>query len=97
MGLERVDLFVGVVVEHPELVVIAACDEPLLAGDEASTPHRDFGDLKGLEDGAGVDVVDLHGPVVETGEQPGLGRVEIDVLDPIGPVEELALRWCMSA
>jgi hypothetical protein len=92
VGLERMDLLVGVVVEDAELEVVRAGDEPVLAGDEAGAADGDLGDLEGLEDGAGVDVVDLDGAVVEAGEQPGLGRVEVDVLDAIGAREQLALR-----
>jgi hypothetical protein len=87
VGLERVHLLERVVVEDAELEVVRARDEPLLARDEARAPDRDLGDLESLEDRAGVDVVDLDGAVVQAREQPGLGRVEVDVLDAVRPGE----------
>jgi hypothetical protein len=91
MGLEGDNLFVGVVVEDAELVVVGAGDEPVFAGDEADAADGDVGDLEGLDDGAGVEVVDVDGAVVEAGEQPGLGRVEVDALDAVRTGKELAL------
>lgn len=36
----------GVVIIHSQLHVICRCYEPLLSGDEFSTSHRDFTQLK---------------------------------------------------
>jgi len=64
MGLERSDFFVGVVIEHAQLEVVGASDEPVFAGDEFGASHGDFGDFEGFDEGAGVVVVDVDCAVV---------------------------------
>lgn len=48
VGLESGNLLGGVVVVDPNLEVIGANDEPVLAGDEATSSYRDIGNFKGL-------------------------------------------------
>lgn len=50
--LEVGDFLRGVVVEDAELEVVAAADDPVLAGDEAASAHGDVGQLEGLDDAA---------------------------------------------
>ena len=92
MSLEGSDLFVGVVVEYSELEVVRASDEPVLPCDELDTAHWDLCDLKRLDNGAGLVVVDIDGAVVEPSEQPWLGWVEIDALDTVRARKEFFLR-----
>ena len=80
VGLERGDLFVCVVVEDAELEVVRARDEPVLAVYEAHATHGDLRDLEGLDQSASVVVVYVDRAIVETGENPGLGGVEVDAL-----------------
>ena len=80
MSLEGDDLLVRVVVEDPKLEVIRARDKPVLARDEAYASYGNLSDLKRLDEGPCVMVVDVDGSVVETGKQPWLRRVEVDAL-----------------
>lgn len=82
VGLERRDLLVCIVVEDAQLEVVRAGHEPVLARDKTHAAYGHLGDLEGLDERAAVAVVDVHGAVVEAGEQPRLGRVKIDILDP---------------
>ena len=66
--LKSRDFFVRIVVEDPELEVIATSDEPVLAGDEAHTSHRYFCDFKSLDKCACLVVVDVDAAVVETSQ-----------------------------
>jgi hypothetical protein len=97
MRLERSDLFVRVVVEHTELEVVAPSDEPVLPRDELDASCWNFRYFKGLDDGACFMVVDVDGAVVETGEEPWLGRVEVDAFDAVRPLEKFPLISLISS
>lgn len=60
MCLEGCDLLACVIVVDPHLEVIAAADNPVLAGDEAAGSYGDIGELEGLDDRLG-----LVGPYVD--------------------------------
>ena len=81
--LKSSDLFVGIVVEDAKLEVVGARDEPVLARNEADAANGDLRDLECLDQRAGVMVVDVDRAVVEAGEDPGLGGVEVDALDAV--------------
>ena len=65
--LKSRDFFVRIVVEDPELEVIATGDEPVLAGNEANAADGDLSDLERLDQRAGIVVVDINSAIVETG------------------------------
>ena len=83
VSLERGNLFVRVVVEHAQLEIIGASDEPVLAGDKANTSYRDFCDFKGFHQCSCLVVVNVDRPVIKTCEQPWLRWMEVDTLDAI--------------
>ena len=91
MGFKGRDLFMGVVVEDTQLEVVGAGDEPVLAGDEADAADRYFCDLKGLDQRACFVVVDVDRAVVETGEDPGLGGMEVYAFYAVRTSEEFPL------
>lgn len=66
------DLLAGVVVVDAELEVIAAADDPVLAGDEATCSHGDVGEFEGLDDGLGFVGPDVDMAAVEGGEDLAL-------------------------
>ena len=51
VGFEGGDFFRSVVVVDAELEVVAAADEPVLAGDEAAGSDGDVGELEGFDYG----------------------------------------------
>ena len=62
------DFLAGVVVVDAELEVIAAADDPVLAGDEAAGADGDVGELEGFDDGLGFVGPDVDVAAVERGE-----------------------------
>ena len=92
MRLKRRHLFVRVVIEDPELKVVAAGYEPVFAGDELGASDGDFGYFEGFGELVGCGVVDVDGAVVERCEEPGLGGVEVDGFDAVRAREELFIR-----
>ena len=49
MCLECGDFFMSVVVEDPQLEVVRASNEPVLARNKADASHRNLCDLEGLD------------------------------------------------
>lgn len=102
MRLKRRHLLVRIVVEHAQLVIVGPSDEPVLPRDEFRTSHRHLCDLERFDQRPCIVVVDVHVAIVQRGEQPGLGWVEIDGLDAVRARKELflqlfvriRLRWC---
>ncbi len=92
MRLEAGDLLAGVVVVDAELEVIAATDDPILAGDEAAGAHGDVGELEGLDDALRFVGPDVDVAAVEGGEDPWFCWVEVDAFDSLAAGEELALQ-----
>ena len=82
----------GIIVEDTKLEVVGARDEPILARNEADAADGDLRDLERLNQRAGVMVVDVDRAVVETGEDPGLGGMEVDAFYAVRASEELALQ-----
>ena len=80
-----------VIVEDPELEVVGACDKPVLAGDEANAADRHLRDLERLDQCAGVMIIDIDRAVVETGEDPGLGGMEVYAFYAVRTSEEFPL------
>ena len=85
------DLFMRVIVEDPELEVVGACDKPVLAGNEANAADRHLRDLERLDQCAGVMIIDVDCAVVETGEDPGLGGMEVYAFYAVRTSEEFPL------
>ena len=50
MGLKGCDLFGGIVVVDTKLEVIRAANDPVLAGNEATSSHRNIGEFEGFND-----------------------------------------------
>lgn len=80
--LEGCDALLGVVVVDAEVEVVAAADEPVLAGDEGDGAHGDLGDLERLYERFRLVVPDDDAARVQAGNDPWVGRVEVDGLDP---------------
>ena len=78
MSLERGDLLLCVIIEDAKLKVVGPSNEPVLSWDEAYATNGDFCNFKGLHDGACFMIVDVDAPVVQSGDEPGFGWVEID-------------------
>ena len=102
MGLKLLDLLHGVVVEDPNVHVVARGDEPLLAHDELSRPHGQLADVEALDGLATGVVPEEHVAVVERRQDPRLGRVHVHALHPVRPrlqhlldlePERLCVRW----
>ena len=83
MGFKGDNFLVSIVIEDSELEIIGTRNEPVLAGDEAHAANGDLCDLESLDERAGVVVVDVDCAIIEAGEDPWLGRVEVDALDAI--------------
>lgn len=66
MRLEGRDLLVRIVIEHSQLEIIRACNEPVLARDKAYATDRNLRDLKRLHDRARFMVIDVHTSVIQT-------------------------------
>jgi hypothetical protein len=80
--LEGCDALLGVVVVDAEVKVVAAAHEPVLAGDEGDGAHGDLGDLERLYERFRLVVPDDDAARVQAGNDPWVGRVEVDGLDP---------------
>jgi hypothetical protein len=91
MGLECRDFFVSVVIEDAELEVVGAGDEPVLARNEFAATNGDLGNLERLDDSACLVVINVHGAIIETSQEPWLGGMEVDAFDSLGPAEQLPL------
>jgi hypothetical protein len=91
MRLESGDLVVCVVVEDAQLKVVRTGHEPVFARDKPNAAHGHLGDLEGLDERTRGGVVDVDRTVVQAGEQPWLGRVEVDRFDSVGAGEERSL------
>jgi len=63
------------------LKVIAAADDPVLAGNEAAGSYRDIGELEGLDDGLRFVGPDVDVAAVEGGENPWLDGVEVNACE----------------
>ncbi len=72
-----------IVVEYPQLEVVGACHEPVLARYEAHTANRHLCHFKCLDQGTSFVVIDVDCAVVETGQKPWFRRVEVYALDTI--------------
>lgn len=92
MRFKRGNLFVRVVVEDPKLEVVRAGNEPVLARNEAYAADGNISDLKCLHKDTRLVVVDVHGAVVQTGQKPWFGRMEVDAFDAVGAGEEFPLQ-----
>ena len=92
MGFEGRHFFVGVVVEDAQLEIVRARNEPVLARDKFDTAHWDLCDLERFDDGASLVVVNIDGAVVQPGEQPWFGWMEIDALYAVRARKELFLK-----
>lgn len=88
---KRDDLLMSVVIEDAKLEVVRARDKPVLAWNEAYATHGHLRDFECLDDRTCLMIVDVHGTVVETCEQPWLRGVEVDALDAVGATEQLPL------
>ena len=66
--LERCDLLACVVVVDPQLEVIAAAYNPVLARNEAACSYGNIGEFKGLNDRLGFVGPDVNVATVEGGE-----------------------------
>lgn len=95
--LKSGNLFVRVIVEDAYLEVVGASHEPVLARNEANTSYGDFRDFKGFHQCPSFMIVNVDGAVVETCEQPWLGRVEVDTLDAIRASEQFPLQCKLVA
>ena len=78
--------------ENAQLKVVAPHDEQVLACDEFGASNGHFGYLEGFDELGGCGVVDVDCAVVERGEEPGFGGVEVDGFDAVRAREELFLR-----
>lgn len=87
VSFERGDLLVRIVVEGAQLKVVRASDEPLLSRNKMDTSNGDISNFERLDDSSGFMVVDLHGAVVQSDEDPWLSWMKVDRLDPIRPSE----------
>jgi hypothetical protein len=65
---ERCDLLACVVVVDPQLEVIAAAYNPVLARNEATCSYGNIGELEGLDDRLGFVGPDVNVATVEGGE-----------------------------
>jgi hypothetical protein len=83
MSFKRGDFFMSVVVEHPQLEIIRASDEPILACDKFDTTYWDFCDFKGFDYRSCFMVVDVDCAVVEACQKPGFCGMEIDAFNAI--------------
>ena len=77
MCFEGCNLLGGVVVVDAELEVIAAADDPVLAGDKAAGAHGHVGQFEGLDDGLRFVGPDVHVAAVEG--RKDLGRWSVVV------------------
>jgi hypothetical protein len=66
--LKRCDLLACVVVVDPQLEVIAAANNPVLARNEATCSYGDIGEFEGLNDRLGFVGPDVNVATVEGGE-----------------------------
>ena len=62
-----------------------------MAVHEAYTSYWNFGDLEGLHERTSIMVVDVDRAVVETGEDPGLGGMEVYAFYAVRTSEEFPL------
>lgn len=51
VGFKRSDLLGGVIVVDAQLEIIAAANDPVLPGNEATSANRDVGELESFDDG----------------------------------------------
>src|SRR5689334_5073252 len=77
-----------VVVEDAKLEVIAAADDPVLAGDEAAGAHGDVRQFEGLDDAAGFEGPDVGVAAVQRREDPCCVRSQLALLVGGLPVDE---------
>lgn len=68
MCLECGDFFMSVVVEDPQLEVVRASNEPVLARNETDTSNRNFSDFKRLHQRCSFVIVDVDCAIIETGK-----------------------------
>lgn len=54
VSFECGDFFRGIVVEDPQMEVVGANHEPVLAGDEATSANGNIGNLEGFDEGLGL-------------------------------------------
>lgn len=54
VSFECGDFFRGIVVEDPQMEVVRANHEPVLAGNEATSANGNIGNLEGFDEGLGL-------------------------------------------
>mmetsp|Transcript_8660 Transcript_8660/g.24429 ORF Transcript_8660/g.24429 Transcript_8660/m.24429 type:complete len:357 (-) Transcript_8660:37-1107(-) len=88
VGLKGLHLVHGVVVVHPDEHVVAPGHHPLLPRHELAGPHRQVRHLEALLQALVEVVPDVHVAIVQVGENPGLGGMEVHALDAVRPLSE---------
>ena len=77
------NLLVRIVIEDTKLEVIGSSNEPVLSWDEAYATNGDFCNFKGFHDSACFMIVNVDAPVIQSGDEPRFGWVEIDGFDTV--------------
>lgn len=91
MGFEGGDLLGGIVIVYPQLVIIGSAHDPILPSNEPSSSDRDIGEFECLDDRLAFVGPDIGFAVVESCEDPRLGRMEVNPLDPLRAGKQLLL------
>lgn len=91
VSLERMNPLQGVVIEHPDLHVVGAGDDPVLARHELRRSHRQIAHLECLHQGLRLVVPDVDVALIQRAEHPWLRRVEVHALHSVRSGRQLPL------
>jgi len=83
MRLEVRNLLRGEIVVDAQLEVIRACNQPVLSRYEPASSDGHVRELERLHDRAGFVTPNVYMARVQRCENPWLGRMEVDSLDPL--------------
>jgi hypothetical protein len=72
VGLEAGDLFGGVVIDNPQLKVVRASNNPVLACNKTASTDGHIGEFKGLDGGSRFVRPDVNVAAVKRGKDPWL-------------------------
>ena len=87
--LEGFDLLHRIVIEHTDVEIIRASDDPLLPSHKLRRPYRQLGDLKGFQQRLRLKIPYMYVSIVQTAKHPGLLGVQVDAFHTIRPRGEL--------